>query len=281
MRRCKLRSGVNWQGTSKQRGVKKNGPKTRAGCAVEFTQFERSCVEASWNVIVHIAETRFRLSAKRTSPFKSAGASVQSTTGGRGVRISGSNAGYTMLQGSVKGTGYPLHSPVSPSLPLPCVTACRHISTGLYHLPPFSTWLLSNQPSVRVVAPCLCLWSYLFVKSLPNFSLYFVIIAKKTQINWVKAHSCAKWNWTQVLNSPHLFMPSQCSAFGLKKKSEPREWKWVSGRVQLKCDGTRWRRGGEVNGKLANGVGSQYSSRYLGTCCIQHYYRWCAHLGCQ
>jgi len=38
------------------------------------------------------AKTRFRLSAKRTSPFKSAGASVQSTTGSRGVRISGSNA---------------------------------------------------------------------------------------------------------------------------------------------------------------------------------------------
>jgi len=32
------------------------------------------------------AETRFRLSAKRTSPFKSAGASVPSTTGSRGVR---------------------------------------------------------------------------------------------------------------------------------------------------------------------------------------------------
>ena len=80
------------------------------------------------------AETRFRLSAKRTSPFKSAGASVQSTTGSRGVRISGSNAGYTMFRGSVKSTGYPLHSPVSPSLPLPCVTMCRHISTGLYNL---------------------------------------------------------------------------------------------------------------------------------------------------
>ena len=25
-----------------------------------------------------------------------------------------------------------LHSPVSPSLPLPCVTVCHHISTGLY-----------------------------------------------------------------------------------------------------------------------------------------------------
>ena len=35
------------------------------------------------------AETRFGLSAQRTSPFKSAGVSVQSTTGIRGVRISG------------------------------------------------------------------------------------------------------------------------------------------------------------------------------------------------
>ena len=63
--------------------------------------------------------TRFRLSTKRTSPFKSAGASVPSTTGSRGVRISVSNAGY------------PLHSPVSPSLPLPCVTVCHRISIGV------------------------------------------------------------------------------------------------------------------------------------------------------
>jgi len=81
------------------------------------------------------AETRFRPSAKWTSPFKSAGASVQSTTCSRGLRISGSNAGYTMFRGS---------------------------------------------------------------------------------------------------------------------------------------DGTRRRTGGEVKGKLANGVGSQYSSHYLGTWCIQH-----------
>jgi hypothetical protein len=43
------------------------------------------------------------------------------------------NAGYTMFQCSVKGTGYPLHSPVSPSLPHPCVTVCHHISTGVYN----------------------------------------------------------------------------------------------------------------------------------------------------
>jgi hypothetical protein len=80
------------------------------------------------------AATIFRLSAKSTSPFKSVGTSFQSTTGSRGVRISGSNAVYTMFRGSVKGTGYPLHSPVSFSLPLPCVTVCHHISNGLYLL---------------------------------------------------------------------------------------------------------------------------------------------------
>jgi len=40
------------------------------------------------------AETRFGLSAKRTSPFKLAGGTA---TGSRGVRISSSNAGYTMF----------------------------------------------------------------------------------------------------------------------------------------------------------------------------------------
>jgi hypothetical protein len=78
------------------------------------------------------AETRFRLSAKRTSPFKSAGTSFHSTTGSRVVRISCSNGGYTMMQSSVKGAGYPLHSPVSTSLPLSCVTVYHHVSTGLY-----------------------------------------------------------------------------------------------------------------------------------------------------
>jgi len=39
------------------------------------------------------AETRFGLPAKWTSPFISAGVSVQSAAGGRGVCISGSNAG--------------------------------------------------------------------------------------------------------------------------------------------------------------------------------------------
>jgi hypothetical protein len=48
--------------------------------------------------------------------------------------IVGSNAGYAMFRGSEKGTGYSLHSPASPLLPLPCVTVCHHISTGIYQI---------------------------------------------------------------------------------------------------------------------------------------------------
>jgi hypothetical protein len=80
------------------------------------------------------AATRFHFLAKWMSPFKLAGASVQSTTGSRGVRISGSDAGRTMCRGSVKSTGYSLHSPVTPSLPLPCITMCHHISTGVVQM---------------------------------------------------------------------------------------------------------------------------------------------------
>jgi hypothetical protein len=40
-----------------------------------------------------------------------------------------------MFRGGVRGTGYPIHSTVSPSLPLPCVTVYHHISTGLYNWP--------------------------------------------------------------------------------------------------------------------------------------------------
>ena len=93
------------------------------------------------------AETRFRLSAKRTSPFKSAGASVQSTNDSRDVRISGSIAGYTMFRSSAKSTGYPLHWSVSLSFPLPWVTVCHHISTGLYCY--YLYWLPFFTPKVH------------------------------------------------------------------------------------------------------------------------------------
>jgi hypothetical protein len=81
------------------------------------------------------AETRFLPSAKRTSPFKSAGASVQSTTGRRAVHISLQGLYCScepVFYSHVTLTGYPLHPLVSPSLLLPCFTVCHHISTELY-----------------------------------------------------------------------------------------------------------------------------------------------------
>ena len=93
------------------------------------------------------AETTFSLSAKRTSPFKSAGGRQFSRLLAAEV-FSGSIAGYTMFRGSVKGTGYPLHSPVSPSLPLPCVIVCHHISTEVLYLGRFIVGVLMPYTAV-------------------------------------------------------------------------------------------------------------------------------------
>jgi len=124
------------------------------------------------------AETRFRLSAKRMSPFKSAGASVQSTTGSRGVRISDSNAVYTMFRGTVKVTGYPLHSPVSPSLPLPCVTVSHHISTGVYHSLPSAVRL----DGMYWVDKFPIKYVNITTINIPDFNHGLVVVPKKTDI---------------------------------------------------------------------------------------------------
>ena len=103
-------------------------------------------LDCLWNVMAHAQKPDFFFRGNGRVHLNRRRTSVQSTTGTRGVRISGSNgsnAGYTMFWGSVKSTGYPLHSPVSPSLPLPCVTVCHHISTGLYHCS------LRNNPEER------------------------------------------------------------------------------------------------------------------------------------
>ena len=79
------------------------------------------------------AENRFRLLPKRTSPFKSAGESVLSTTGSRAVRINVSNAGYTTFRGSVRVLAthsirkFPLHYPSRAS---PCAIRFQTHSTN-------------------------------------------------------------------------------------------------------------------------------------------------------
>ena len=136
------------------------------------------------------AETRFLLSMKRTSPFKSARTSVQSTTGSRGVRLSGSNAGYTMFRGSVKGTGYPFHSPVSPSLPRLCVTVCHHISTGVY-----TDSHKTGQGSVY----CAFMWRAVVGRSFQCSHISLSLIISRT----LSGNSLSEGDWT-------LLFPSLC-----------------------------------------------------------------------
>jgi len=58
-----------------------------------MTFFKVLCSRAETEPNGTRAETRFGFPAKRTSPFISAGVSVQSAAGSRDVRISGSNTG--------------------------------------------------------------------------------------------------------------------------------------------------------------------------------------------
>jgi len=104
-------------------------PQTRE---ITFRFISHSCIARSKRDGTR-AETRFGLSAKRASPFKSAGVSVQSTAGSQGVRISGKQLYRPCSDVQCKTTGYPLHSHLSPSLPLPCVTVCHQVLNALYH----------------------------------------------------------------------------------------------------------------------------------------------------
>ena len=94
------------------------------------------------------AETRFRLSAKRTIHLNRRGRQFS-----RLLVVEMCASAVVMdkscVRGSGKGTGYPFHSPVSPSLPLPCVTVCRQISTRLY-----CSYLLSYPDSLIHLGRC-------------------------------------------------------------------------------------------------------------------------------
>jgi hypothetical protein len=93
-------------------------------------------VEASWNVMAHAQKPDFVFRRNGRVNLNRRGRQCNRLLVAEvcaSALIVGSNAGYTTFRGSVKGTGYPHNSPVSPSLLLPCFTMCHHISTGVYH----------------------------------------------------------------------------------------------------------------------------------------------------
>jgi hypothetical protein len=102
---------------------------------LHMVQLLQDMLEASWNVMAHAQKPDFifrrngRVQLNRRGRHFSRLLAAEVRTS---ALIVGSNAGYTMFWGSEKGTGYPLHLPVSASLPLPCVTVCHHILPRVY-----------------------------------------------------------------------------------------------------------------------------------------------------
>ena len=88
-------------------------------------------VDCVWNVMAHAQKPDFVFRRNGRVHLNRRGRQFSRLLAAEACGISGSNAGYTMFRSSVKSIGYPLHSPVSPSFPLPWVTVCHHISTGL------------------------------------------------------------------------------------------------------------------------------------------------------
>jgi len=86
-------------------------------------------VEASWNVMAHALKPDCVFRRNGRVHLNRRGRQFSRLLAAEECGIRGSNAGYTMFRGSVRGTGYPFHPPVSPSLPLPCIIVCHHIST--------------------------------------------------------------------------------------------------------------------------------------------------------
>ena len=111
---------------------------------------------------------------------KSAGESVQSTAGRRGVRISLSNAGYTTFGDGVRVLATHSIRPVSPSLLLPCVSVCHEVPNELYYVCPTSLCSAVNyscalsaasHPNCALMLLCLLPCSYLVVTKLQAKSI--------------------------------------------------------------------------------------------------------------
>ena len=105
-----------------------------------------------------------------------------------------------------KTAGYPLHSPVSPSLPLPCVTVCHQIPHALYQVEGTQGLLLSPLDSLSAVSCSMWAWE-VFCLWVIIFLLGLLFITR----NYAKCNKRYSWhlrNW-----NPGIFL----SYLGLRK----------------------------------------------------------------
>ena len=115
-----------------------------------------------------------------------------------------SNAGYTMFRGSVKSTGYPLHSPDFPSLPLPCVTVCHQVSNALYLLLFYGKNGYANAPQYYLVRTLPVLFRVLIGKVEDNMQgcqlslIMLPINGRKKYLTAVPSSEYRSRSWHQI-----------------------------------------------------------------------------------
>ena len=97
----------------------------------EFIAYSYHLLDCVWNVMAHAQKPDFVFRQNGRVHLNQRGRQFSQLLAAK-VCASAIVMLDTPSSELVKGTGYPLHSPVSPSLPLPCVTVCHHVSTGLY-----------------------------------------------------------------------------------------------------------------------------------------------------
>jgi len=90
----------------------------------------------------------------------------------------GSNTGWTMFRIKLKTAGYPLHSPLSPSLLLPCVAVCHQIPFPLYFA--INTAILIPSTLTSVLSPRglrdTGQWTFLFLNSFLSGRIHSTIL---------------------------------------------------------------------------------------------------------
>jgi hypothetical protein len=84
----------------------------------------RCTVEATWKVMARAQKPDFVFRRNGRVYSKRRGRQFSRLLAADVCASAVLNAGYIMFRGSVKGTGYPLHSPVSPSLPPSRASPC-------------------------------------------------------------------------------------------------------------------------------------------------------------
>jgi hypothetical protein len=143
------------------------------------------------------AETRFGLYAQRTSPFKSARWAGRQFSRLLAAEVCAS--AVVMLdipcsEAACKTTGYPLHSHVSPSLPLPCVTVCHQVSTELYQEIVVSSCLTVSSGSWNI-------WTVYHAFATRYSWTYFILLFT---LRFLKYVSCAWARNSRRQNGPAL-----------------------------------------------------------------------------